>query len=57
MLINLESVERDYLSLNKSGVGEALRLVCEVVSNHLTRHMLHKSVETDLGPVYLQTAV
>ena len=45
MSISLESVERNYVSLNKSGVDEAL---CPVENNHLARHSLHKLVGTGL---------
>ena len=42
VLINLESVESDYLKLGKSGVDKALRLVGgNTLSNYLTRHLLH----------------
>ena len=46
VLINLESVERNYLKLGKSGVDEALCPVDDV-SNHLPRHPLHKSLGFD----------
>ena len=47
VLINLESVERNYLKLRKSGVDEALRLVDTVQSLDPKLVKLHKSLTTD----------
>ena len=47
VLIDLESVESDYLKLGKSGVDKTLR-PDNTLSNHLIRHSLHKSLRTDL---------